>query len=68
MKRSFGRPSDDLRMSSRTNEKTPRLLSYLEIYVREDGKLVFDHLTKDTSAIVKKISGYTENLENIYCG
>jgi hypothetical protein len=42
--------------------------SCLEIFIREDGTLIFAPLASKTLPVFRKISGNSKNLPNIYCG
>ncbi len=42
--------------------------AYLEIYIEEDGRLIFTPLTKRTAAVFKKILNNKNLLSSIYCG
>jgi hypothetical protein len=40
---------------------------YLEVYIDEEGRLVFSPLTKNTESVFKEISP-EEGLFSVYCG
>lgn len=42
--------------------------NYLEIYIEEDGRLIFTPLTPRSLPVVKAISDKAGYLQNFYCG
>lgn len=41
---------------------------YLEVYIREDGDLIINPMTKDTLSAFRAISDNQEEQDIIYCG
>jgi len=41
---------------------------YLEVYIDDDGNIIFNHVTKDIVPFLKKISGDKKITDSIYCG
>lgn len=41
---------------------------YLEIYIKEDGRLILTPLTNNTSSFLKEVSDNKEETANLYCG
>jgi hypothetical protein len=51
-----------------STNKEKNIESYVEIYIEEDGKLIFTPLTKSNLNFFRKISGNKELKGSIYCG
>jgi hypothetical protein len=56
--------SKNKKSSDNKNDKS----EYLEIFIQEDGRLIFSPLTDKSVSVFKAISDNHQNIPNPYCG
>jgi len=49
-------------------KKKKSLSAYLELHIDENGTINFSNLSKNTIALVEKISGKKQDHRDFYCG
>jgi hypothetical protein len=53
---------------TRSTRKKKASCQYLELHIDENGTVNFYNLSRDTLAIVEKISGENQDHQSFYCG